>query len=260
MLLGVKKSLKLIRYEDHTTSLQLPLGYLLSKGFIITSSDYLFLIMLFFVFGPLLYGGIYIFNDIVDLKYDQKHPIKKNRVLASGGIKIRSAKIISLCLITSSLTAGFLISTDLFFILIIFLIINILYTFVLKRVPYIEIITNTITHPLRITAGMILAGSIVHLNFLMIHFLALLSATTFKRYREIRNGNSSSRRVLAKYNLQTLNTIQLMFLLMSVMTLFASIGKTDFYLGLISVLVPVIPVFGYYRSTAIKKFVDFCWR
>src|SRR3989344_1204955 len=119
MLTGLGNFLKLIRYEDHTTSLQLVLGYILSKGFVLAPGDYILLIALFFVFGPLLYGGIYIFNDIVDLKYDQKHPIKKGRLLASGGIKVKTAKFISLCLIIISLTLGFIISTDFFFILVI---------------------------------------------------------------------------------------------------------------------------------------------
>ncbi len=260
MLIGIRNFLKLIRYEDHTTSLQLLLGYVLSKGFNLVPNDYAFLIMLFFIFGPLLYGGIYIFNDIMDLKYDQKHPIKKNRVLASGGLKIKTAKIVSLCLIIISLIVGFILSADLFLILVLFLLINILYTLVLKHVPYVEIFANTVTHTLRVISGMALAGNIVFLNFLLVHFLALLAISTFKRYREIRNGNLVSRKVLSKYSLGTLNIIQNMLLFMAGIVLIASFGKVDFILGLLPILFALLPILGYYRNDAVKRFIDFCWR
>ena len=37
---------------------------------------------------------VYIVNDMSDIEKDRKHPIKKNRPLASGAISIEKAKIV----------------------------------------------------------------------------------------------------------------------------------------------------------------------
>ena len=56
--------------------------------------------------GVVLFGlmssAIYIFNDVVDIKSDREHPVKKLRPIASGQLAVSSAISVSiiLCLIT----------------------------------------------------------------------------------------------------------------------------------------------------------------
>ena len=45
-----------------------------------------------FIIFSLVASSIYVVNDIVDIKSDQKHPYKKNRPLAAGLININQCK------------------------------------------------------------------------------------------------------------------------------------------------------------------------
>src|SRR3989344_5796523 len=67
-----------------------------------------------FVIFSLLTGSVYIFNDIVDLESDKKHPFKKKRPLASGRLSLPLALFVSLTGFFVSLSLGWGLSFFLF--------------------------------------------------------------------------------------------------------------------------------------------------
>lgn len=106
----------------------------------------------------ILSSGIYVLNDIVDVNADRNHPQKKYRPIASGKISIRNAKIFCACLFCISFTAAFLLSREFFLLCLLMLCINLAYSFKLKHLPLIDVITIGILFLIRVYSGSILIG------------------------------------------------------------------------------------------------------
>ncbi|MHC1591388.1 MAG: UbiA family prenyltransferase [Candidatus Helarchaeales archaeon] len=119
--------------------------------FIINFVDQL---VIFFIFCFLFYGGIYILNDVKDVEHDRFHPVKKSRPLVEGCMNQRHAIILGIVMISISLILSIFYNLILSYFLIFFLIINLSYTFAFRNFPYLDVIFNGFTHPLRFQLGM----------------------------------------------------------------------------------------------------------
>ena len=106
----------------------------------------------FFLFC-LLSSAIYTFNDIVDRRADQSHPVKKNRPLASGSISVPAASTFALILAAVGLTGAWLIRLEFFVVAVIFILLNALYTLALKHLVIIDVITVALSFVVRAYAG-----------------------------------------------------------------------------------------------------------
>ena len=104
----------------------------------------------------ILSSGIYVLNDIVDVNADRNHPQKKYRPIASGKISIPHAKIFCGCLFIIAFTAAFIISKEFFLLFLLMLAINLAYSFKLKHLPLIDVITIGILFLIRVYSGAIL--------------------------------------------------------------------------------------------------------
>lgn len=109
-------------------------------------------ILTFFILN-LLVSGIYLINDVVDIRRDRVHYFKKNRPIAKGLLSPLLATVTALIFIASSLTSSYFLSRYLFSILSSFLVIQILYTFYFKHIILLDIITIAATFMMRIFAG-----------------------------------------------------------------------------------------------------------
>jgi len=106
-----------------------------------------------FIAFSMLASSIYIFNDIVDIDHDRKHPKKKNRPIAAGDLSIFSAYLILLvCLIVGGLLARYLGNTFLI-IGVTYIVLNLLYSFYLKRVIVLDVILLMSFYAIRLIAG-----------------------------------------------------------------------------------------------------------
>src|SRR3989344_4404371 len=76
--------LRLLRPPEWTKSLgNMLIAYIAATGFS-GNLDFGLLFWGFLAVGPLLWGGLYTLNDVVDFEKDQKHGVKKNRPITSG--------------------------------------------------------------------------------------------------------------------------------------------------------------------------------
>jgi decaprenyl-phosphate phosphoribosyltransferase len=164
-----------------------------------------------FIIFCALSSASYIFNDIIDLKNDRKHPVKKNRPLASGQIKLNTASEIAFILGFFGLIASLVISPSFFFIAAAFVLLHIFYTLFFKNYSILDILSIAFSFILRAYAGEMITG--YHLPFwffLTILFVALFVATT-KRHAELLRTGKKSRPALFQYQERLLDSYTSMF-------------------------------------------------
>jgi 4-hydroxybenzoate polyprenyltransferase len=192
--------LRLIRFPYHVTFASVVIGVLLSRGDL-TARLMAELALLYLTFNLLLYGGIYTMNAIADVESDGRHPLKRRRPLPSGAVGLRQARFFSLALICGGLLGGFLLfSVSVFTAHLAALALNIFYTFRAKHVVYLEIITNSATHPLRLLMGALLAGGDVPYEFLLAFFCFVFGLAVLRRVVEKEVEGWQARTTLTSYS------------------------------------------------------------
>ncbi|MBI1342839.1 MAG: decaprenyl-phosphate phosphoribosyltransferase [Terrimonas sp.] len=153
---------------------------------------------------------IYIINDYKDIEDDKKHPTKKYRPLASGAV----SKTVSLVIFTVLLIAGFFLAwwiRDKFmFVLAIYFLLNLGYSFGLKSIPILDIIILAIGFVLRIKAGSVIAYIPLSEWIIIMVFLLALFMSIGKRRDDVLlkiNSGTEMRKSIKGYNLEFLNVL-----------------------------------------------------
>jgi len=103
-------------------------------------------------------SGIYILNDITDLEKDKMHPEKSRRPLPSGALSVSSAAISALLLMAASIGCSFLLGTGFGYVMTGYIGINILYSFYLKHVVILDVMTISAGFVLRVLGGAVIIG------------------------------------------------------------------------------------------------------
>jgi 4-hydroxybenzoate polyprenyltransferase len=136
-----------------------------------------------FLAFSLMSSGTYFINDIVDAQKDSLHPIKKNRPIPSGKLKVWVAALTSLILISLSLFYSFKYSGNFFsFILITYLLIQFLYSFLLRNIIILDSLTVASGFVLRVIAGGVLIESSIS-SWLILTTIALSLLLAFGKRR-----------------------------------------------------------------------------
>lgn len=150
-------------------------------------------------------SATYIVNDIHDIENDRKHPKKsKARPLASGSVSIKSAIFLLFLLYTILILTAFLVP-QVFKIILIYICLNFVYTFVLKHQPVVDIFTIAIGFVLRVYAGAsALLVPVSDWMFVTTLCLALYLASV-KRRQELIQGGVSARSVLKSYSISLMD-------------------------------------------------------
>ncbi len=168
-----------------------------------TNPHYQFISFLTLITFCLLASSIYILNDIVDINRDRQHPLKKNRPLAAGKLSVTFAGTIGLILALGGLLLARYIGSGLLYVAIIYLALNIAYSFLLKNIVIIDVMSIAAGFVLRALAGAI-AIQVAFSNWLLITtFVLALFLGLGKRRHEImflESDASSHRKILDKYS------------------------------------------------------------
>ena len=138
-----------------------------------------------FLLFSLLASSVYVFNDILDKKEDQKHPKKRFRPIASGQLRIKEAWTLSVALALFSLVSFLCLNIFIFYTAIIYLFLNIMYSVVWKHIAPYDIVIIAVGFVLRLYVGSY-AADIELSKWIIINtfFLALFLAAA-KRYSEL---------------------------------------------------------------------------
>lgn len=181
-----------------------------------------------FINFSLVSSIIYITNDIKDIEQDRKHSTKRLRPIASGIVSIKEAYTTIIFLIVSISVLNSIfgeISIYSWFILFVYFVFNVLYSFGLKKVPLVDIFILVLGFVLRVIYGSVITGIEIS-NWL---YLTVSSFSFYfglgKRRNEIVKEGSDSRGVLKKYNKDFLD--KNMYLCLSLAIIFYSLWTVD---------------------------------
>ncbi len=103
----------------------------------------------------LLSAAIYFINDAIDAEKDRAHPRKRFRPIAAGRISVPWAVAIALVMIVVGMSAAVVASTPLAITAAAYLTINILYSWWLKNIVLLDVMTVASGFVLRAVAGSI---------------------------------------------------------------------------------------------------------
>jgi 4-hydroxybenzoate polyprenyltransferase len=142
-------------------------------------------------------SAVYLLNDLVDLNSDRQHPIKRKRPLAAGGISLLTAITLIPLLIGVGLVLAALVSSHLVVSMLTYLVLTTAYSFFLKRVVVLDIVTLSLLYTLRIVAGGIATEVAVSQWLLGFSLFFFFSLAAVKRYEELltaeKRGNEMAR-------------------------------------------------------------------
>lgn len=234
----MKKYIELIRAKHWIKNLLIFIP-LICSGFI-NAENVLNLIIGFFSFS-FISSFVYIINDIKDIEKDKLHPRKKKRPLPSGKITKKRAILISIILLIASLSFNYIIYKEIlnvsFYLLLAYMIINILYSMGLKNIAILDIILLATGFIIRVYYG----ASIINVPVSDWLFLTILNASLFlglgKRKKELIN-NKDSRKVLKEYNEAFLDKFQ--YISLGLMLVFYSLWTIEQDIKFLSLTIPLL--------------------
>ncbi|MCF7753018.1 decaprenyl-phosphate phosphoribosyltransferase [Paenibacillus xylanexedens] len=198
--------IRLLRPKQWTKNLLLFAALLFSFEEIRTET--ILATLLGFILFSLVAGCVYILNDFVDRDRDRQHPVKKYRPMASGQVNPSHALLFGILLLILSVGTAFMMNPLFGVLCIVYFLLNVSYSFVLKHLVILDMMTIAAGFVLRAIAG----GVLIHVPFtpwfLICTMLLSLFLAIGKRRNELTllEGNTGShRKVLDNYSITLLD-------------------------------------------------------
>jgi len=111
-----------------------------------------------FILFCLASGAVYIINDIIDRDKDKLHPRKCKRPIASGRLKVGEALSVAVVLLVLVIALGVYLSPSFAMVLVAYIVTVMLYSFVLKHQPILDILAIAAGFLLRVLSGAVIIG------------------------------------------------------------------------------------------------------
>ena len=147
--------------------------------------------------------AIYCINDIFDIENDKKHPIKKNRPIASGDLRISEAIYFSIVCIFISLTISVFINLYLLAAIFVYMILMLSYSWFFKGIIFLDVILISSGFVIRVIAGAMAIEVPISIWICLCMISGALFIAVSKRFSEIKTNKDNfvfQRPVLIKYS------------------------------------------------------------
>ncbi|HEY66549.1 MAG TPA: decaprenyl-phosphate phosphoribosyltransferase [Caldilineae bacterium] len=108
-----------------------------------------------FLWFCVISSAVYIINDLADIEKDRAHPDKRRRPLASGQLSPRVAVIAAVTLAAIGLVGAFATSVVLGEVVLGYLLLNLAYSFYLKNIVIVDVMSIAAGFVLRVLAGVV---------------------------------------------------------------------------------------------------------
>jgi 4-hydroxybenzoate polyprenyltransferase len=136
-----------------------------------------------FISFSLMASAAYFVNDIIDAPKDALHPIKKNRPIPSGKLSVLVAWVIAFMLMATSIVYSLKYNGSFFtVILIVYILIQFLYSLLLRNIIIIDSLTVASGFVLRVIAGGIVTNISIS-SWLILTTIALSLLLAFGKRR-----------------------------------------------------------------------------
>ncbi|MCW5519864.1 UbiA prenyltransferase family protein [Aureitalea sp. L0-47] len=176
------------------------------SGRVLEQNLFLNALWAFFLFS-LAASFIYVINDYRDIEKDKLHEVKRLRPLASGKISKSHAVVIAiLLLVLLGLGCAFLFSPIQLIPLLVYIVLNLAYSWGLKNVAIVDVSIIAIGFVLRVLFGGITTGVVVSKWAFLLTFALALVLALGKRRGELMSTKAETRKALKGYNLQFIDT------------------------------------------------------
>ena len=169
-------------------------------------------VLLAFVAFCLASSSVYIVNDIFDRGRDRKHPVKRNRPIASGVVAVPAATGFAMALALVALSIGAFVSMIEVAILGAYLLLSLAYSIRLKHTVIADVFVISAGFMLRILAGTLGVGRLPSQWLMICGMMITLFLGFSKRRAEIGNEargspNRDHRAVLDVYSGELLDSL-----------------------------------------------------
>ena len=150
-----------------------------------------------------LSGAVYLVNDVADVERDRLHPRKRLRPVASGALSPQAALALAAGLGAACLALSLLLGAPFAACALLYLALNLAYSFRLKDVVILDVLAVSLGFVLRAVAGAVAIG--VHISewLLICTILLALFLTLGKRRNELTSLEAAApehRRSLSEYS------------------------------------------------------------
>jgi 4-hydroxybenzoate polyprenyltransferase len=150
-----------------------------------------------------LSGAVYLINDVADMDKDRRHPVKRLRPIASGALPRGAAAVLGALLVVASLAAAFALARPFGLVAAAYAVLLIAYSFWLKSLVIVDVLTVAIGFVLRAVAGaeavdVEISGWLVICTVLIALFLAL--GKRRHEYLSLEDDAAAHRPILAEYS------------------------------------------------------------
>ena len=131
-------------------------------------------------------AAVYFVNDVVDAERDRRHPVKRNRPIASGALPAQHAVVLAVLAAAIAIGSGVLMREPRFVAAASgYLCLQFLYSMRLKHIAFLEMLLVASGFLLRVLGG----GAATHVKlsiwFLLVCSLGALGVAVAKRYTEL---------------------------------------------------------------------------
>ena len=199
----IKDYIALLRIPQYSKNLFIFLPLFFAQQ--MQEPERLFKVFLAFLGFCLLASAVYILNDLCDIEEDRHHPKKKYRPLPAGRITKGSAIGLMVCLLALGISIAYILSLQMFYLCLLYIILNLAYSVKLKHIPILDIMIIAICFVIRIFVGGAVGGVPIYIWIVIMTFLLALFIALGKRRDDVIifiETNNMLRKSINGYNLR----------------------------------------------------------
>ena len=130
-------------------------------------------------------SGTYLINDVRDLAFDRSHPLKRQRMIASGTVSPLVAVAAGLILIAGAIALAASVRLEILWFVIGYGAVSISYSLVFKRVVYLDVLILSALYVLRVLAGGVAAEVEVSDWLLALSLFFFVGLAILKRFADL---------------------------------------------------------------------------
>ncbi|MCG8668750.1 MAG: UbiA family prenyltransferase [Pseudomonadales bacterium] len=151
----------------------------------ISNAENFLLCALAFLAFSLCASSVYLLNDLLDLNDDRQHKSKRNRPFAAGSLDLLHGLLLAPILLVAAFMIAVGVSQEFFIVLLCYYILTFAYSFFLKRIVLVDVITLAGLYTIRIIAGAAAISVVLSFWLLAFSIFVFLSLALVKRFTEV---------------------------------------------------------------------------